>query len=129
MPKDRTIGLFFAAVALVLGLLPLLGSPPSVGRGALATGGAFALVALIRPGLLRPLNHLWMGLGRVFQRIFPPVFMTVFYWIVFTPIAVTTLISSRTKPVDLRWKDDDCESWWELRETPGPPPETVSRQY
>ncbi|MDH3691943.1 MAG: hypothetical protein OEU36_21085 [Gammaproteobacteria bacterium] len=128
MPSDRTVGVFFAAIFLAIGLLPLFGETPSVWRGWLLTGGIFAFVALARSSLLRPINHLWMGLGRAFNRFFPVVFLTLFYWLIFTPVGILTRLGSK-KVVDLRWKAEDCESWWEVRAKPGPPPETISKQY
>lgn len=128
MPSDRVIGLFFAAIFSVVWLWPLLDVPRSFNWWALGVSCAFLLMAFLWPTALRPLNHIWMGVGRVFQLVFPPVFLTAFYWLFFTPIAVVTRVLSRPE-LDLRWKAKKAETWWVERRVAGPPPQSISKQY
>ena len=69
--SDRSFGLVMAGAFALPGLALLIHGHPLRMR-ALAAAGAFGGIALAIPVLLKPLNHLWMGLGRVMHTVVSP---------------------------------------------------------
>src|SRR5215510_16486506 len=77
--SDRTFGLVFTVLFTVLGLLPLWhGRSPRWWSLALAL--AFAMVALARPRLLRPLNRVWTWLGLILHAVTAPIILGVLFF-------------------------------------------------
>lgn len=66
--SERSFGLVFAGVFLIVALFPLTGDG-SVRIWALVVAGAFAVAAFSAPYLLRPLNRLWFRLGLLLNKI------------------------------------------------------------
>src|SRR5271154_6917062 len=85
--SDRGFGVVFAIFFSLVGLLPLRGHH-SVRWWALALGALFLLVALLQPGLLRPLNRIWTKLGLLLGRVVSPIVTGVMFFLVVTPIAL-----------------------------------------
>jgi hypothetical protein len=125
LSSDRTFGLVFVAVFLVVALLPLFG-----GRGArywaLGVSGVILLTALVYPPILHPLNLLWARLGLLLSRIVNPVVTAVLFYGVFTPVGLIGRLFGKD-PLLLRTKAQD--TYWIHRVPPGPPPETMSNQF
>lgn len=85
-PSNRNFGLTFAALFLVLGLLPLLFGD-EVRIWALAVAGGLAAVGLVLPAALALPNRLWLRLGRALNRIIGPLILGLFYYGLLTPVA------------------------------------------
>jgi len=82
-PSDRSTGLTFAAVAVIVAVLWRNSS--TVPWVALGLAAILAAVSLIAPYLLRPLNILWFRLGLVLHRIVNPIVMFAVFALVFVP--------------------------------------------
>src|SRR5215813_4282112 len=82
-PSERSTGLVFAAVAVIVAVLNR-GSPvaPWV---ALAVSVLLVAVSLGAPRLLRPLNIFWFRLGLLLHGIVNPLVMLVLFAVVFIP--------------------------------------------
>lgn len=124
--SDRGFGLVFSAVFLIIAAWPLMG-----GRGlrwwAVAVAVGFAAIALLRPGLLAPLNRLWMKLGLLLAHVVSPIALGILFYLVFFPIgAVMRLFGA--DPMRLK-RSRDAASYWIAREPPGPPPQSMDRQF
>jgi hypothetical protein len=125
-PSDRAFGLTFAGVFTVLALLPLL-------RGGhartwmLGLAAAFLAVALARPGLLAPLNRVWLRIGLVLHRVVNPVVLAVVFYCAVTPVALLMRLAG-SRPLKLGF-DRDARSYWTPREPPGPDSQTMTRQF
>lgn len=123
---DRTFGLVFAVVFLVIAGWPLFyGESPrwwSVGISAV-----FALVAFIRPALLAELNRLWMKLGILLGKIVSPIALGILFYIVITPIGLMIRVAGKD-PLRLKF-DPEADSYWIPREPPGPPPGSMNNQF
>src|SRR5512143_2886092 len=77
--SDRSFGIVFTTLFLVVGFAPLLHDRP-VRTWSLALAAAFLVVALVRPRLLAPLNQLWTRFGLLLHRIVNPIVMgAIFY--------------------------------------------------
>ena len=124
--SDRSFGLTFAAVALILaGIWLWRGSDWWI--YALAASAAFAIVALAAPKVLAPFNKAWLKFGLLLHHIVNPLVMGLLFFAVITPMAVI----ARTMGKDfLRLRfDRQAKSYWIPREPPGPAPESMRHQF
>lgn len=124
--SDRSFGLVFAGVFLLVGLYPLRHGA-SVSLPWLAAAGAMALLALVAPRVLSPFNRLWLRLGLLLGRVVTPIVMAVLYYGVFTPIGLVSRSRARAS-LGLRYSPE-AESYWIRRDPPGPEAESMSRQF
>ncbi len=131
MPSDRSIGRLFGVVALVFSVwrshfwsgLQI----DAMVIAALLLGVVFLLAGQFSPQLLAPLNKLWMGLGALLGKIISPLVLFMLYVAVIVPAGL--LRQWFAKPAIHRGKDPTLQSYWVLREPPGPKPETLNRPY
>jgi hypothetical protein len=106
--SDRSFGLVIAAVFAIIALFPLLHAPPwAIRWWALAIAAIFAGCALFWTAPLAPLGRLWFRFG-----LFLGLLMRIFGG---------STISSR--------HNRGAETYWIPREIPGPPPDTMKRQF
>jgi len=82
-PSDRSTGLTFAAVAVIVAVL--WRDSDTVLWVALGVAAILAAVSLIAPYLLKPLNIIWFQLGLVLHRIVNPIVMFAVFALVFVP--------------------------------------------
>lgn len=124
--SDRTFGFVFAVVFIIIAAWPLFsgGSPR---WWAVAVAAVFAVVALAKPALLSTLNRSWMKLGLLLGAIVSPIALGVLFYGVFTPIGAFIRLSGRD-PLRLA-REPDAASYWRGREPPGPPPQSMDRQF
>ncbi len=121
--SDRSFGLIWAAVFLLIGLWPLL-ADQQPGLWALIIAALFTAVALFNAKLLHPLNRLWQRFGLLLGSIITPVIMALLFFLVVTP---TGLIMRARKKDLLRLKiEPDRDSYWIARETP---PGSMKNQF
>ena len=124
--SDRTFGLLFASVFAMIGLWPLLRAgharpiPLAIAIGFLAS-------TMLRPALLHPLNKAWTALGLLLGRIVNPVITAILFFLVITPTGLISRLFGRD-PLRLK-AAPQSESYWILRNPPGPDPDTMSKQY
>ena len=124
--SNRTLGLVFAAVFVIVGLLPLvLGG--SMRLWSLALAGFFLVIALAAPRLLGPLNRLWTRFGLLLHRIVSPIVLGIMFFLVVTPIGLVMRAFGKDL-LRLRF-DEGARSYWLDRTPPGPPPESLSDQF
>jgi len=124
--SNRGFGLVFAAVFAAVALLPYLHGNP-IRWWSLAIAAAILIVALARPALLAPFNRVWTRVGLLLHKIVSPIIMAVAFYGVVTP---TALIMRACGKDPLRRKfDRGAESYWILREPPGPEPNSIKNQF
>ncbi len=124
--SDRTFGLVFAALFAVIGLWPLL-SGAGVRIWALAIAGLFLALALVKPGLLSPLNRLWTQFGLLLHKVVNPLVMGLLFYLTVTPIGLLMRLMGKD-PLGRRF-DRSVESYWIARDPPGPAPESMKNQF
>ena len=71
----------------LIGLLPLLHGA-SVRIWSLSIGSFFAIAAFAVPGMLAPLNRLWMKFGRLLHRFVSPIVLGLLFFLVITPMGL-----------------------------------------
>ena len=82
-PSERSTGLVFAAAAVIVAFL--WRNEPPTPWWALGIAAMLALVSLVVPALLKPLNFLWFQFGVLLHRIVNPVVMFLLFSLVFVP--------------------------------------------
>jgi hypothetical protein len=124
--SDRSFGFVMAAAFAAVTLL----NAWHVGRVWPWTGGAAALflaAALLRPAMLHPLNLIWLKFGLLLHRLVNPVIMALLFYGTVLP---TGLVMRMLGKDLLRLKrEPDADSYWIVRQPPGPAPETMKDQF
>jgi hypothetical protein len=124
--SDRSFGLVFAVVFLLIGAWPLLyGAPPRWWAGGIAA--VFAIVAMAKPALLAGLNRLWIKLGILLGKVVSPIALAIVFYGVIAPIGVVMRLTGKD-PLRLKY-DATAPSYWIPREPPGPPPDSMNNQF
>jgi hypothetical protein len=124
--SDRSFGIVFAVVFLLLALAPLRHGLP-VRWWALALSLAFALVALIAPRLLKPLNKLWAKVGDLMHKVTSPLIMGLLFFVALTPCAAVMRAMGKD-PLQLKRKPGG-DSYWIQRTPPGPAPDSLNQAF
>jgi hypothetical protein len=82
-PSDRSTGLVFAAVAVIVAAL--WRNAPTVPWVALGVAAMLLVVSLAVPVALRPLNWIWFRIGLLLHRVMNPLIMLAMFALVFVP--------------------------------------------
>jgi hypothetical protein len=87
----------------------------------------FAAGALVAPRLLKPLNRLWYKFGMMLHAVINPVVMGILFFVAIWP---TSLVFRLRRKDLLRLKlEPENDSYWIIRQPPGPAPETMKDQF
>jgi hypothetical protein len=124
--SNRSFGLVFAAVLLVVGVFPWLFGG-ILRLWALFASAAFLAVALVSPSVLAPLNRLWTRFGLLLHKIVSPIVLSIMFYLVITPIGLLMRLFGKD-PLRLKY-DPSAESYWIPRDPPGPAPESLKDQF
>ena len=126
MGSDRSFGLVFAAVFAVVCLLPLK-SGGEIRLWAAGVAGAFLVVALVMPRLLKPLNRVWFLIGMALHHVVSPLIMGLLFFVGITPMAL--IMRAAGKDLLSCRRDPARQSYWVVRQPPGPDAESMRRQF
>jgi hypothetical protein len=126
MGSERSFGLVFAAVFLIVGLWPRV-SGGEVRVWALGVATAFVVLALAMPRMLRPLNIVWFKFGMVLHHVVTPVVMGLLFFLAVTPVGVLMRATGKD-PMRLK-RDSAVASYWIARTPPGPAPDSLKTQF
>lgn len=107
LPSDRSTGLVFTVVALIVAYL--WRADQTVLMSALGVAGVLALVSLAMPSLLRPLNIAWMKFALLLSKVMNPIVMMVLFLIAIVPAGL--IMQTRYDPLRRRRKAD-AKSYW-----------------
>lgn len=123
---NRTFGLIFAAIFLLIALFPVLfGAAPR--NWALIVAGSFAAVSIVVPILLTPLNRAWAKFGMLMHKITNPLLMGLVFFLTVLP---TGLIMKALGKDPMRRKQKPKEaSYWIERETKQITPESFDTPF
>ena len=124
--SDRSFGVVFAVVFLVLAVWPLLHGE-TLRWWALVVAAVFGLIALVKPALLAWLNRQWMKLGILLGKVVSPIALGVLFYGVITPIGAVLRLAGKD-PLRLRF-DRAADTYWIRRDPPGPPPDSMTNQF
>ena len=124
--SDRNFGLVLAAGCALLGLWPLV-KHGQIRWPLLVVAGVFVAVAIIMPRVLHPLNFVWTKFGLLLGRIVNPIMTGVLFFLVFTPAGIIGRMLGKD-PLRLK-RDAQANSYWIVRDPPGPQPSTMAKQF
>ncbi len=124
--SERGFGIVFAIVFAVIALWPLTGDG---GIRLWAAGIAIAFVALAftYPRALKPLNLLWFRFGMLLHHIVTPVTMGLIFFVTVVPTGL--IMRALGKDPMRRRLDSEAQSYWIMREPPGPAPASLTKQF
>ena len=84
MSSNRSFGIVFFFVFLIISLWPLINENP-LRVWSIFIAIIFLILGLINSKLLTPLNILWFKFGRLLGFIVPPIVMGIVFFVVVTP--------------------------------------------
>ena len=124
--SNRSFGLVFTLGFVFVAALPLLH-----GRGlrwwAVAVAALIGLAAVLKPEILAPLNRWWTRLEVMLGKLVSPVALGVLFYGVFTPMgALMRLLGSDSLKLKF---ESGAQSYWVVRDPPGPPPDSMTNQF
>lgn len=126
--SDRSFGLVFVVVFLLIGLWPLIGDGSnfsSIRIWSLGIAGALLVIAFLAPRALAPANRLWIKFGLLLGRIMNPLIMGVLFFVVLTPVAMAMRLGG--KDILSLKRNDGEETYWIMRKDQEPP--SMSNQF
>ena len=91
---NRAFGLTFTGVFLIFSTVWWLATGEIL-EWALAVAGVLFVVALVRPGLLLPLNLLWQKLARRIALVNSRIILGLIFFLVITPIGLLMRVFGR----------------------------------
>ena len=112
MSSNRSFGILFFIVFLIVGLWPLKnGGDPS--QLFLIISGIFLILGLLNSKILSPLNKIWVKFGELLGKIIAPLVMAIIYFIILTPISLFLRIIGKDL-LNLKLNKDN--SYWKKRD-------------
>lgn len=124
--SDRSFGLVFSSVFIVIALAPLL-SCRHARWWALIPAGAFLLTAFLCPSLLSGLNRGWTKIGHLLHRIVSPLLLAMFFFLILTPFAI---IMRMFRKDELSMDQEPASnSYWVTRKKKNTSTQNMSNQF
>jgi hypothetical protein len=121
--SDRSFGVVFTIVFVILGTYPLLNSGAVI-WWCLLLASLLLLITLIRPSLLKHPNHWWFKFGIFLGSIIAPVVMALVYITTVVPIGlIMRMLGKDLLHIKI---DHNAESYWVERDTP---PQPMKNQF
>jgi len=113
VPSDRTFGLFFGGVFLLVGICKNF---PTFSQNYtwFFLAVMMFLAALLYPKCLSLFNRLWMAFGALLHRVMNPIMLGIMFFGIVTPLSLLTKIFGRDA---LRLRTDPkLSSYWITRD-------------
>ena len=112
MSSNRSFGILFFIVFLIIGLWPLKNNndPNYI---ILVLSSIFLILGIINSKLLTPLNKAWVKFGEILGMIIAPIVMGLVYFIILTPISLLVRLSGKDL---LKLKKNKSSTYWIKRE-------------
>jgi len=124
--SDRSFGVMISAVLAVL----TLWNAWHTGRLSPWTGcpaALFLAAALFCPSVLHPVNLIWLRFGLLLHKVVNPILMALIFYGAVLPTGLVMRMMGKDL---LRLKrQPDADSYWIVRQPPGPSPETMKDQF
>jgi len=99
----------------------------TMASGLLALAVLFAGLALSWTAALAPLNRLWLRFGLLLYKVVQPLVLGLLFYGTVTPVG-WLMRKAGKDPLRLR-RDPAAQSYWVLRQPPGPAPESMKNQF
>ncbi|MDB4888607.1 MAG: hypothetical protein JWL61_462 [Gemmatimonadetes bacterium] len=92
--EGRKFGFTVGFAFLALGAFAMWRGKQRTSMVLLSLGGVLVVAALIVPTLLGPVEKAWMGLAHLISKVTTPIFMSIVYFVVMTPIGFLRRMSA-----------------------------------
>lgn len=128
-PSDRSFGLTVGGILLAIAAVRYAFFDAGT-TSTLVIGGPglfLFLFGAVYPKPLHPLNRAWMGLGLLLARIVNPIVLFLMFVTIFVPTGLVMRLFGRDALHIKRQKE--AQSYWVVRDPPGPQPETMKNQF
>jgi large-conductance mechanosensitive channel len=106
--SEKSFGVLFFGLFLIIGLWPLLNSA-EIRVWSIMLSFAFLILAYLQPKLLKPLNRTWIKLGEILGRIIAPIIMALIFFTIVTPISLLVRVLGKDL---LRLKFSKNDTYW-----------------
>jgi hypothetical protein len=113
----RSFGLTVGGVFALLGVWPALAHGLPMRVWALAAGGLLLAPALTAPAMLSGPYKVWMAAGRVLGRINTGILLSVFFYVVLTPVGTIARLAGKDP---MRRRFDPAASSYRQQRLPRP---------
>jgi hypothetical protein len=123
--SNKSFGLVFATVFVIVGLWPLLSSEP-IRLWSIVVALGLVLISLLLPDILEQPNRLWTKFGLLLHRITNPLLLGILFLFVFVPMALWLRIVRR-QPIS-RMSGNE-ETFWKRPTNPVIDPESFRKLY
>ncbi len=107
--SNRSFGLLFFVVFIILGLWPLKNGN-DINYYLITISAIFLILGLIDSRFLSPLNKAWIKLGEILGLIIAPIIMAIVYFFFLTPISLIVKVFGKdllgikfNKKIDTYW--------------------------
>jgi O-antigen/teichoic acid export membrane protein len=124
--SNRSFGLVFAGVFMIVALWPLWSSAP-VRLWAVFISISFGGLAFVVPGLLEWPNRLWQRVGMLLHHIVSPVALALVFYLAIMPTGLVMRLFG--KDFLCLKRDPQAKSYWIERMPPGPAPDSMKNQF
>jgi hypothetical protein len=126
MGGERSFGIVFTVVFLLIGLLPLF-SGGQIYLWSLIVACVFLILAFLAPKYLRPFNSLWFRFGQLLHKVISPLITGLIFFMTILPIGIVMKILGK-KLLDIEF-ETSVKSYWIHRVPPSPEPGSMKRQF
>ena len=110
--SNRSFGIVFFIVFILIGLWPLLNSEP-LRVWSISISIIFLVLGILNSKLLTPLKTVWIKFGKILGRFIAPVVMGIIYFIILTPIGLLMRLIGKDL---LNLKFTEKKSYWIKKE-------------
>jgi hypothetical protein len=124
--SEHSFGLLLATVCGVLSVLAWHAGRQSA-LWWLAAAIILTIVALAAPHLLALPKRLWLKLGYALHVVVSPIILAIMFFVVITPMGM--LMRLRGHDPMRRRSDRAVDSYWIVRNPPGPAPPSMRQQF
>ena len=112
MSSNRSFGLLFFIVFIIIGLWPLK-NDLELNYIFIGISIIFLILGLMNSKILTPFNKIWVKFGEFLGRIIAPIVMAIIYFFILTPISLILRIFGKDL---LNLKFSKEKSYWTKRE-------------
>ncbi|MEP6733735.1 MAG: SxtJ family membrane protein [bacterium] len=92
--EGRKFGLTVGSAFLVLGTVAMWRGKRRTAIVLQSLGGVLILAGIFIPTMLGPVERAWMGLAHLISKVTTPIFMSIVYFVVITPIGYLRRLST-----------------------------------
>ena len=91
LSSNRSFGILFFVVFLILSLLPLKNGK-NLNFYFLSASGIFLILGAFNSKMLSPLNKIWVKFGELLGIIIAPIVMGIVYFVILTPVSLVVRV-------------------------------------